>query len=110
MVERAGGAGDPAGQVEVEEEILPEASARRDAVPGDDLAQRRQAVGSAGVGLSAAPPPRRHLGRSRSAAIRLSGRADAAAGDVEGGAVVGRGADERQAERDVDAAVEIDAS
>jgi hypothetical protein len=39
--ERPGGAGDPSGQVEVEDEILAEAPARRDAVAGDDLSQRR---------------------------------------------------------------------
>jgi hypothetical protein len=41
FVERPGGPGDAPGQVEIEEEILPEGFARRDAVPGDDLAQRR---------------------------------------------------------------------
>ena len=42
LVERAGGAGDPARQVEVEEKILPVPALRRDGVSGDDLAQRRQ--------------------------------------------------------------------
>ena len=58
------------------------------------------------------PPRRRGGGRGRPpaaiAAIRLSGRATPAAGDVEGGAVVGRGAHERQAEGDVHAAVEVE--
>ena len=44
--------------------------------------------------------------RAASAAIRLDGLARAGAGDVEGGAVIRRGADERQAERDVDGVVE----
>ena len=43
---------------------------------------------------------------SLSAANRLDGSARARAGDIEGGAVIGRGAHERQAERDVDAVVE----
>ena len=86
----------------------PRLLARGDAVAGDDLAQRRQR----GRGRT---PVRRQRARlaaisaaSRSAAIRLSGARDALAGDVERGAVVGRGAHERQAQRDVDAAIEID--
>jgi hypothetical protein len=45
---------------------------------------------------------------SRSAAIRLSGLATPFSGDVEGGAVIGRSADERQPERHIDRAVEIE--
>jgi hypothetical protein len=41
MVEPAGRPGDPAGQVEVEDEVLTEPFARDNAVPSDDLAQRR---------------------------------------------------------------------
>ena len=57
---------------------------------------------------------RRSAGRAarraarRSAAIEAVGLRDASAGDVEGGAVVGRGAHEGQAEGDVDAVVEGD--
>ena len=46
--------------------------------------------------------PRRKLQRLDQAA----GIGAAGAGDIEGGAVIGRGADERQAERDIDGAVE----
>ena len=83
-------------------------------VPPDHVAQRRQAVGLrwcahaqrrgglslfAGVGRG---KPRRELQRGDQARrIGLAG-----AGDVEGRAVVGRGAHERQAERDVDAVIE----
>ena len=42
VVEPSGGAGNPADQIEVEQKILAEALACKDAVPGDDLAQRRQ--------------------------------------------------------------------
>ncbi len=78
MVERPGGAGDAPGQVEIEDEILPEAAARRDAVAGDDLAQRRQ---RAGIGRCHEVRAQRFRRRaaiaaaSFSAAIRLSGRA-----------------------------------
>jgi hypothetical protein len=40
MVERAGRTGDPARQVEIEEEVLTQPPVRGDAVSGDDLAQR----------------------------------------------------------------------
>jgi len=40
MVERAGGTGDPASQVEIEEEVLTQPPVRGDAVLRDDLAQR----------------------------------------------------------------------
>ena len=55
-----------------------------------------------GLGRAARRPRR----EACSAAIRLAGLALAGAGDVERGAVVGRGAHERQAERDVDRMVE----
>jgi hypothetical protein len=42
LVERPGGARDPARQVEVEEKILPEPPPSCDPVSGDDLAQRWQ--------------------------------------------------------------------
>jgi hypothetical protein len=42
MVEPAGGAGDPPGQIEIEQEVLAKALARDYAVPGNDLAQRRR--------------------------------------------------------------------
>ena len=61
------GAGDAAGQVEVEEEVLAERLLRREAVRGDDFAQRRQAVGGEAHGARRAA--------SFSAAIRLVGLA-----------------------------------
>ena len=70
-----GGAGDPAGQIEVEKKILPEALACGDAVPSDHLAQRRQG-GRRRIALQL---PAERLAAisaaSRSAAIRLSARA-----------------------------------
>ncbi len=104
-VERPGGARDAAGEIEIEQEILAERFLGGQAVPADHLAQRRQVVdlrhatcagASAGAGRPPAAPP---------ASARRSGSTDrpAGAGDVEGGAVIGRGAHERQAERDVDA-------
>jgi hypothetical protein len=42
MTEAPGGAGDPAGKIEIEKEILPETFAGNDAMPRDDFAQRRQ--------------------------------------------------------------------
>jgi hypothetical protein len=39
--EQPRGAGDSAGQIEIEKKILPEALACDDAVPSDHLAQRR---------------------------------------------------------------------
>jgi hypothetical protein len=41
MLEAPGGAGYAASQIEIEEEILPEALARDDAMSGYDVAQRR---------------------------------------------------------------------
>ena len=73
--ERSRSAGDPAGQIEIEEKILAEAPACNDAVPSDHLAQRRQG-GRKWIALQL--PPERLAAisaASRSAAIRLSGRA-----------------------------------
>jgi hypothetical protein len=70
LVERPGGAGDAAGQVEIEEEVLAERFARPDAVPGDDLAQRRQRRDQPDAARLAAMRAAR-----RSAARKLSGRA-----------------------------------
>jgi hypothetical protein len=73
MIEPPGGAGDPVGQIEVEQEILAETLARGDAVPGDDLAQRRQ-----GRAFASQPVAKRLAAISaarRSAATRLSARA-----------------------------------
>ena len=42
MIEPPGGARNAPGQVQVEDEILAQALARRDAVARDDIAQRRQ--------------------------------------------------------------------
>ena len=99
--ERAGGAGDAAGQVEVEQEILAERFLGLQAVRAHDLAQGWQVVDLA------------HLAsESRAASFRRGDQAvgprDAMAGDVERRAVIGRGAHEGQAERDVDRLVEGD--
>ena len=66
-LQRAAGAGDAAGQVEIEQEILAERFLRRKPVRGDDLAQRRQTVGGEAHGARRAA--------SFSAAIRLVGLA-----------------------------------
>ena len=58
--EVAGAAGDLGGQVEVEQEVLAERLARREAVRGDDLAQRRQAVGAV---MPRPRPGRAHVAR-----------------------------------------------
>src|SRR4051794_9390424 len=70
MFERAGGARDARGQVEVQQEILAQRFARRQGVLLDDLAQRRQVVDRAHAGLVAAMRAAR-----RNAAIRLDGLA-----------------------------------
>ena len=81
LVERPGGAGDPARQVEVEEKILPVPALRCDGVPGDDLAQRWQRNrGGPESGLRRGPQARAIRfaaisAASRSAAIRLPARA-----------------------------------
>ena len=74
---------------------------------GDGLAQRRQG--------RRAPSIRQRSARRRAMSSAMRERGDqarrigaAGAGDVERGAVVGRGAHEGQAERDVDAAGEVD--
>ena len=79
----------------------------RQAVAADHLAQRRQASSR-----HAGRRERRLRGR-RGEPRRQAKRGDqarrigaAGAGDIEGGAVVGRGAHERQPERDVDGVVE----
>ena len=75
MVEPPGGAGDPARQVEIEKEILPEALAGSYAMPGDHIAQRRQkgerrvASQATARRLAAISPA------SRNAAMKLSARA-----------------------------------
>ena len=99
-VERARRPGDAAGEVEVEEEVLPQRLLGGEAVPRDHLAQRRQQVlaHAAAFAMRAA---------SRMAAMRLFGIGDALAGDAKRRAVVGRGADEGQAQADIDAAVEV---
>ena len=111
-VERTGGARDAAGEIEIEQEILAERLLGGEAVAADHLAQRRQIVVAAIMRAPRPAPdacacvggrePRRELQRRDEARrIGLAG-----AGDVEGGAVIGRGAHERQAERDVDGVVE----
>ena len=100
----AGGARDRAVRLRSSRKFWPSAFDRREPVAGDDLAQRRQRRRSAlmrsgfGRGVSSAGEPQR-----RREARRVG---PAAAGDVERRAVVGRGADEGQAERDVDRLVE----
>ena len=66
-VERAGGARDAPGEVQVEEKILAERLLGLEPVRGDDLAQRRQSVGGEAHGVRRAA--------SRSASIRLAGLA-----------------------------------
>ena len=103
--ERARGARDPRGEVEVEQEILAERFACRQGMFANDVAQRRQVVDRAHEGFGrrhARGEPQR---RDQARRIGLAG-----AGDVEGRAVIRRGADERQAERDVDGVLEGDAS
>ena len=107
-VERTGGAGDARGQIEVEQEILAERFPGGQTVAADDLAQRRQIVDPA---HDAAAASRRLIAGGQPGGERERGdqarRVGAAgAGDVEGGAVIGRGAHERQAERHVDGVVE----
>ena len=103
VFERTGGARDARGEVEVEQKILAERFARRQGMFADDVAQRRQIVDRAHPGLASPPCAR------RAAAPRQARRIGAAgAGDVEGGAVIGRGADERQSQRDVDGVLEGD--
>ena len=94
--------GDPRKQLAVEDEILAKRLARAEAVPGDDLAQRLGRSCSSGFGALDArsrppfgsPPP---SGGGR----RGPGR------DIECGAVVRRGADDRQAERHVHRLLEM---
>jgi len=69
IVQAAGRAGDARGQVEVEQEVLTQRLARRQAVRGDDLAQRGQGVDHAAARLRA------RRAASRSAAIIESGLA-----------------------------------
>ena len=101
--ERARGARDPRGEVEVEQEILAERFARRQGMFADDVAQRRQIVDRAHEGLrrrhARGEPQRRDQARR----VGLAG-----AGNVEGRAVIRRGADERQSQRDVDGILERD--
>jgi hypothetical protein len=52
--------------------------------------------------------PRRHLGGEPQRRDQAVGPRDALPGDVEGGAVIGRGANKRQPQRHVDRAVEIE--
>ena len=75
VIERSGGAGNPAGQIEVEQEILAEPLACGDPMPGDDLAQRRQRRVRGAASQPAAPRLAAISAASRSAAIRLSARA-----------------------------------
>ena len=104
LFERAGGACDARGQIEIEEKILAERFLCGEPMRGDHLAQRRQGV------LHAVAPTRApalaSLPARRKAAIRLDGSALPSSGDVEGRAVIGRGAHERQAQGDVHRGIE----
>ena len=112
--ERAGRAGDAPRQVEIEDEVLAQALAgaesRGCAQPRPAAASRRGSRPRRAVhGVRGARPPRGAGRCSRGEAQRgdeAVGARLAGAGEREGGAVVGRGAHERQAQRDVDAAVE----
>ena len=78
-VERAGGARDAAGQVEVEQEILAERFARGEAVAPDDVAQRRQVASIALISpramrVRASTQPRRELERRDQARRARRGR------------------------------------
>ena len=101
--ERSRGAGDAAGQIEVEQKILAEAFPRGKPQVADDVAKRRQPVGCA---QGAASAFRRIVSARRKASIRLRGLGSAGAGERKGRAVVRRGAHEGKPERDVDAGVE----
>ena len=57
-VERAGGAGDAGGEIEIEQEVLAERFSRAQIVPFDHLSQRREVVDRAHA-LRAAGAPRR---------------------------------------------------
>ena len=71
--ERSGGAGDAAGEIEIEQEILAEALARAKPRGADDVAERRQPVRRAqGAGVRAW---RCMASASRKASIRLRGLA-----------------------------------
>ena len=91
--------------------MLAEPLAGIEPVRGDRLAQRRQA-GDAVRGrprsMSAVAAAPRHVVGHREGRDQARRIGAAGAGDVERGAVIGRGADEGQAERDVDAAREVD--
>ena len=75
VVEPSGSARDPSRQVEIEEEILSETLMGDNAVPGDDLAQRRQWGGETVADQAAAARLAAIWAASRSAAIKLSARA-----------------------------------
>ena len=103
-VERAGDGGDPGEQLAVEDEILAERLARLQPVAGDDVAQRLGRVRhQAARGAVDARIARGHADRGGHRA-RIGA---VLPGDVERRAMIGRGADDRQAERDVDAFVEM---
>ena len=104
VLERRRRARDPRGEVGVEQEMLAERFYRRQFVAANHLAERRQTWRQAAARWRACAISPASLQRGDQAGgIGLAG-----AGDVERGAVIGRGADEGQAEGDVDAAVEID--
>jgi hypothetical protein len=75
MTEAPGGAGYPARQIEIEEEILPETFAGDDAMPRNDFAQRRQRGWKGIADQAVAVRLAAIWAASRNAAIRLSARA-----------------------------------
>jgi hypothetical protein len=73
--ERAAGAGNPRGQVQVEKEVLAERLPGRQSMPPDRLAQRRQIVDGGHAGAAAAVSNAVSRAARRMAAIRLDGSA-----------------------------------
>ena len=81
--------------------VLAEGFACRQGMLADDVAQGRQIVDPAHVGFCRRHPRGEPQGCGETRRVGLAG-----AGNVEGGAVVRRGADERQSQRDVDGVLE----
>ena len=96
------GARDAARDVQIEQEVLAEPFVRPELVRFEFFAQRGQVVG---VHARARRCAISHAMRQRGA--EAVGARFAFAGDVEAGAVIGRGADDGQAERDVHRVPEV---
>ena len=98
----ARGACDAPGQIEIEKEILAERLLRGETVLADDLTQRRQIVGSRSLrGWSGRSLPCGELCCKPQRRNQTCGIGAAGARDIEGRAVIGRGANEGQAERGI---------